>query len=46
MFTINITGMSNATTNNSLSKTCNPSDQSVNPPLLKMREIAIPTPLG
>jgi len=35
-----------ATTNNSLSKICNPNDHSVNPTLLKMWEIALPTPLG
>ena len=40
-----MTGMSNATTNNSLSKICNTNDQSVNPPLLKMWEIALPTAL-
>ena len=39
-----ITGMRNATTNNSLSKICNPHDQSVNRPLSKVWEIALPTP--
>ena len=38
--------MPNATTNKSLSKISNPNDQSVNPPLLEMWEIALPTPLG
>ena len=43
MFTIGITGMPNATTNSSQSKICNPNDQSVNPPLSKMWEIALPS---
>ena len=46
LFTIGITGMPNATTNNSLSKYVTQNDQSVNTPLLKMWEIALPTPLG
>ena len=37
--------MSTATNSKSLSKICNPNDQSVNPPLLEMWEIALPTPL-
>ena len=37
--------MPNPTTNNSLSKICNPNDQSVNLPLLEMWEIAVPTPV-
>jgi len=37
--------MPNATTNNSQTKICNPTDQSVNPPISKKWEIALPTPL-
>ena len=40
-----ITGMPNATTNNSLSKICNPKSVIRQPPLSKMWEIALPTPL-
>ena len=35
--------MPNATTDNSLTKICNPNDQSVNPQVLEMWEIAIST---
>ena len=37
--------MPNATTNNSLSKICNPKWPIRQPPLSKMWEIALPTPL-
>ena len=42
---MHLAGMPNATTNNSLCKICNPNDQSINTPLVKMRKIALPAPL-
>ena len=38
LFTIGITVMPNATTNNNLSKLCNPNDQSVNPTFKNVRD--------
>ena len=47
LLTIGITGMPNATTNNSRSKKCNPNDQSAStPPLVEMWDTALPTPVS